>query len=202
MSNETKSMKSEVGIGFAGMACLAGPIVACAYKSDQVLSFAVADVNYIDKTNVIAASLYAARKAVQELVDRDVVSRIVMEGLFSLDRINIPCKSLLGASPQSHPLVVLAKKKAEEYLVKHYILDYQTRFPGWGFEHHQGKPTDEHKAMIRQRKSGTPVHRTTFAPLSRYLFTQSRKVDHGIHKTCVKKRSPQNRQAMSRHNTP
>ena len=182
-------IRSEVGIGFAGMACLAGPIEACAYQSDTVFTFSVANVEYIDTHNSMAASLFAARNAVKELIDGGTVSQIIMEGLFSLDRMPVPCKSLLGASVQSHPLVALAKQKAEEYLEQHYMVTYQTRFPGWGFEHHHGQPTESHKAMIRQRKSGTPVHRTTFAPLSRYLFTRSRKLDNGIHKTCQKGKS-------------
>lgn len=182
---------SEIGIGFAGMSCLAGPIVACACKPDGSVEFAVADINYIDRTNAVAASLYAARNAVQKLLmdSASKVKCISMEGLFCLDRMPVPCKSLLGAPAQSHPLVFSAKQKAEEYLDQHYMLDYCIRFPGWGFDCHKGQPTDAHKALIRQRKSGTSVHRTTFAPLSRYLFISSRKVDHGIHKTCVKSSS-------------
>lgn len=187
--NKITMSRSEVGIGFAGMACLAGPIVACAYQSDKVFAFSIADVKYIDAHNAMAASLFAARNAVKGMVDGGTVTRITMEGLFSLDRMPVPCKSLLGAPAQSHPLVALAKQKAEEYLEQNYMVTYQTQFPGWGFEHHHGQPTESHKALIRQRKSGTPVHRTTFSPLSRYLFTQSRKIDNGIHKTCQKGKS-------------
>lgn len=172
-----KYYMTEIGIGLAGLANLAGPIVACAFLDELHYAVAWADVDYIDKTNALAASLHAARKALHALGSTSA-QKIIIEGLFSLDKTTVPCRSLLGQSPYSHPLVGKAKQKAEEWL-QDQMQQYHQLYPEWKFDLHAGAPTEAHKALLRAKKQGTPVHRKTFAPLSRYLFTASQTLDQG-----------------------
>jgi len=58
--------------------------------------------------------------------------------------------------------------KAARLAFESYMHEVHCEFPDWGFDRHHGLPTAQHRNLILKRKKGTPYHRLTFQPLSRF----------------------------------
>ena len=160
-----------VGVAFAGSSALVGPIVACAFLDDTHWALAEASVREIDASHAFAAALLAGQRAWEKLGDK--TAPVVVAGFMGLD-VSVPCRT----DPR-HPQVLAAARQAAARFQE--IIDgYHARFPDWHFDQHRGEPTDAHKKLIRERKTGSPVHRRSFAPLSRYIFTDARRVDRAL----------------------
>ncbi len=174
------------GVDEAGRGPLAGPVVAAAVIlpqglklekiqdskkmsekarerafSDMVkrgLSFSVGVVShkYIDKNNILKASLEAMRRAVCGLGMRP--DFLLVDGIHPVP-INIPqkcvkkgdqnCKSISAAS-------VVAKVYRDRIM-----LAYHRMFPCYGFDKNKGYGTVSHKQALKDF-GPSPVHRTTF----------------------------------------
>jgi ribonuclease HII len=61
------------------------------------------------------------------------------------------CASIMAAS-------VVAKVARDAIM-----LEYAKMYPGWGFEHHKGYATKEHRAAI-DRIGASPIHRLSWSP--------------------------------------
>lgn len=124
------------------------------------------DVEDIDKTNILQASLLAMRRAVEAmsvvadlvLIDGNVAPPTACNVL-TVRKGDAKVAAIAAAS-------ILAKvaRDAEMRTLDHY-------FPGYGFSRHKGYPTPLH--LLTLRVFGvSPVHRKTFAPV-RQLLTSS-----------------------------
>lgn len=181
------------GVDEAGRGPLAGPVVAAAVILDparpivgladskqlsparrealavlireRALDWAVglADVEEIDRLNILQASLLAMRRAVQKL--RPAPQLALVDG----NRAPwLPCavRTIVGGDasvPAISAASILAKVHRDRIMV---ALD--ERYPGYGFARHKGYPTVEHLAAL-ERVGVTPLHRTSFAPVRRCL---------------------------------
>lgn len=127
-------------------------------RSAQV-GVAVADVDRIDRDNILNATLWAMREAVAQLsieprlvlVDGNRAPRLKMETR-TIVKGDAKCVSIAAAS-------IIAKVTRDRLMMAK-----ARDFPGYGFERHKGYGTPEHQAAI-DKLGVCPLHRRSFKPV-------------------------------------
>jgi len=181
------------GIDEAGRGPLAGPVVAAAVILDparpidgltdskqlsaarraelevaireQALTWAVgrAEVEEIDRINILQASLLAMRRAVQGLSVKPVAALVDGNCCPPLD---IPVQAVVQGDllvPAISAASILAKQARDREMI-----ELDARFPGYGFAQHKGYATAAHLEAL-QRLGACPLHRSSYAPVRRVL---------------------------------
>ena len=181
------------GVDEAGRGPLAGPVVACAVildpaapigglddskklserqrllLADQVKAKALAwglgraEVEEIDRLNILQASLLAMRRAVEALELRPV--HVQVDGN-RCPVVACTVEAIVGGDsrvPAISAASILAKVARDEELKR---LDLQ--YPGYGLAKHKGYPTREHIEALG-RLGVSAIHRRTFGPVRRLL---------------------------------
>jgi ribonuclease HII len=181
------------GVDEAGRGPLAGPVLAAAVILDparpidgladskklgperrealfeqirrQALGWAIgrAEVDEIDRINILQASMLAMQRAVAGL--RPEPACALVDGnrapvLACTTRTVVGgdgCEACIGAAS------IVAKVLRDREMV---ALD--RLYPGYGLACHKGYPTRAHVDALR-RLGASPVHRRSFAPVARYL---------------------------------
>ncbi len=181
------------GIDEAGRGPIAGPVVAAAVILDpsrpiagladsktltarrrETLAVAIhaaalawalgrAEVEEIDRLNILQASLLAMRRAVAALALRPALA--LVDGNRCPD---LPClaHAVVGGDrrvPAIAAASILAKVARDAEMV---TLD--ARYPGYGLAVHKGYPTAAHRAALA-RLGPQPIHRHSFAPVRQAL---------------------------------
>lgn len=181
------------GVDEVGRGPLAGPVVAAAVILDparpivgladskalsearrEVLAVAIreralawalgrAEVEEIDRLNILQASLLAMRRAVEALdppADHALVDGnrcpllpCTVEAIVGGDRT----VAAIGAAS------ILAKVARD-----HELVELDARYPGYGLAGHKGYPTKAHVEALA-RLGVTPIHRRSFGPVRRLL---------------------------------
>ena len=181
------------GVDEAGMAPLAGPIVAgaCLLPRDyrprgiddskqldarerarlaedirrNALCWAVAraEVDEIDTLNVYRAGLLALMRAVRGLSRRP--DHVLVDAR-KLPELGIPHTPIIHGDALSLTIAaasILAKTSRDALMA-----ELDARHPGYGFARHKGYPTAEHFDALR-RLGACPVHRRSFQPVREAL---------------------------------
>lgn len=127
---------------------------------------AFASVEEIDRLNILQASLLAMKRAVDALA---VPAReICVDGLH-VPAVACPARALVEGDrlvPAISAASILAKVARDAEM-----LDWDARFPAYGFARHKGYGTAEHLAALREH-GPCPIHRTSFAPVRAALAQQ------------------------------
>jgi ribonuclease HII len=177
------------GVDEAGMAPLAGPVVAAAallpsgfrprglddskkldaptrerlareVKASAVAwAVGLAAVEEIDRLNIFHAGLLAMRRAVQAL---SVVPDLLLVDARRIPALPMQQRPLIHGDALSLSIAaasVLAKTHRDGLL---QLLDEE--YPGYGLAQHKGYPTPEHLAALR-RLGPSPIHRRSFEPV-------------------------------------
>ncbi|MBI3947969.1 MAG: ribonuclease HII [Armatimonadetes bacterium] len=181
------------GVDEAGRGPLAGPVVAAAvilafpcrvegirdskllspgqrerlfaaiHAGAVAVSIGAADVETIDRINILQASRLAMRQAVAGLgtpPDYLLVDAVTVPGVSCPQRAIVHgdrlCLSIAAAS-------VIAKVTRDRVLV-----DLDRRYPEYGFAAHKGYATRDHLARL-ERYGACPEHRRSFAPVRQVL---------------------------------
>lgn len=177
----------EAGCDEAGRGCLAGPVFAAAVilppdfsnsqlddskklnartrnmlrelVEEEALSFAVgiADVEEIEKINILNASILAMHRAVENLKPRPEF--LLVDGNRFKDFRGIPHSCIIkgdGIYASIAAASVLAKTYRDEYMEKLHGLH-----PIYGWNKNKGYPTREHRLAILEA-GATRHHRRTF----------------------------------------
>jgi ribonuclease HII len=180
------------GVDEAGRGPLAGPVVAAAvlYRDCSALwnacdskrlspsvreqrfariakemEFAVGacDGEEVDRLNILEASLQAMRRAVQRLGGKLTLALVdgkhdLGAGFWSRAIVRGDARvALIGAAS------IVAKVTRDRMMI-----EYDRLYPGYGFAHHFGYPTAEHRLRIRQL-GPCPIHRKTFRGVREFL---------------------------------
>ncbi|GIX22596.1 MAG: ribonuclease HII [Gammaproteobacteria bacterium] len=181
------------GVDEAGRGPLAGPVVAAAVVLDparpidgladsktlsprrraalaerirreaRAWALGWAEVEEIDRLNILQAALLAMRRAVAAL--QPAPSRVRVDGLHA-PPLDCPVETVVGGDasvPEIGAASILAKTARDAHMRA-----LAARYPGYGFERHKGYPTAEHLAALR-RLGASPVHRRSFAPVAAVL---------------------------------
>jgi ribonuclease HII len=185
-----------VGVDEVGRGPLAGPVVAAAVILDparpiaglddskrlsarvrerlavqvraQAVAWAVgrAEVDEIDRINILQASLLAMQRAVAALAV--LPARALVDG----NRAPIfacPGQAIVGGDaiePCISAASILAKVIRDREMI-----ELDQLYPGYGFARHKGYPTRAHLAALQQH-GVTPIHRRSFGPVRKILLEQ------------------------------
>jgi ribonuclease HII len=188
-----RGVERVAGVDEAGMAPLAGPVVAAAVilprdfrprgidDSKQIdaeerrrlaaeikaaaicWAVGVSSVEEIDSINIYHAGLLAMRRAVQGLAQPPQHLLIDARRLRDLA---IPQDGIVHGDALS--LTIAAASIIAKTTRDRMMADLDEVHPGFGFARHKGYPTAEHFAAIAER-GVCPVHRRSFAPVRHAL---------------------------------
>jgi ribonuclease HII len=177
------------GVDEAGMAPLAGPVVAAAVvlprefrprgidDSKQIdaaerarlaaeikaaavcWAVGVATVEEIDSINIYRAGLLAMRRAVEGLATRP--GHLLVDAR-RIPEISIPQHGIIHGDALS--LTIAAASIVAKTTRDALMTEQDAIHPGYGFCRHKGYPTAEHFAALRER-GACAIHRRSFAPI-------------------------------------
>ncbi|MEZ5817389.1 MAG: ribonuclease HII [Hyphomicrobiaceae bacterium] len=125
----------------------------------SVVGVGIADVDRIDRDNILNATMWAMSKAVAALeheprlalIDGNRAPRLPCETR-TIVKGDALCLSIAAAS-------IVAKVTRDRLMVQ-----LAKSWPDYGFERHKGYGTPEHKSALT-RFGATPVHRRSFRPV-------------------------------------
>jgi len=122
----------------------------------------VADIDEIDAVNILQATRRAMARA--------VVGLGMVPDLLLVDAVQVPCAlpqhALVKGDQRSASIAaasILAKVTRDRMMV-----EYERRYPGYGFARHKGYPTAAHRRALAER-GPSPIHRTTFRGVKELL---------------------------------
>lgn len=178
------------GVDEAGRGPLAGPVVAAAVILDPkrpiegltdskaltararerldaqirtealAWAIAVAEVEEIDRINILQASLRAMQRAVLGLGLQP--DQVLVDGNQKPPLKGVRLRCVVGGDalePAISAASILAKVDRDRRMLK-----LHRRYPDYGFDRHKGYPTPAHREAL-VRLGPTPAHRRSFAPL-------------------------------------
>jgi ribonuclease HII len=181
------------GVDEAGMAPLAGPVVAAAvilprqYKlrgidDSKVLdaetrermavelkreavawAVGVAEVEEIDRLNIYHAGLLALRRA---LLGLSISPSFVLVDARRIPECPIPQRGIVHGDALS--LTIAAASIIAKTTRDAHMAELDATYPGYGFAAHKGYPTPQHEAALRSL-GACPIHRRSFAPVRQAL---------------------------------
>ncbi len=188
-----RGVRLVAGADEAGMAPLAGPVVAgaCVLPRDyrprgiddskkldpaerdrlardirrHAVCWAVAraEVEEIDRLNVYWAGILALERAVRALLPRP---EHVLVDARTLRGLDLPQRGIVHGDALSLTIAaasILAKTARDALMA-----ELDARHPGYGLARHKGYPTPEHLQALRER-GPCPIHRRSFAPVREVL---------------------------------
>lgn len=118
-----------------------------------------AEVDEIDRLNILQASLLAMQRAVAGLPCAP--SEVLVDGLHC-PPLSVPARAIVrgdASIAQIGAASILAKTARDEDMLALHRL-----YPQYGFDRHKGYPTPEHIAALREFGVSS-VHRISFAPV-------------------------------------
>ncbi|MCG6872146.1 MAG: ribonuclease HII [Gammaproteobacteria bacterium] len=184
------------GVDEAGRGPLAGPVLAAAVMlpadhglvglrdskrlsprqrdrlASEIRSRAVcwavgrAEVEEIDRLNILRATLNAMRRAVEGLPVAP--GWVVVDGPFRPTLV-VPCQALVRGDdlvPEISAASILAKVERDSEMC-----GLGERYPVYGFEQHKGYATRAHLEALA-RYGASPAHRRSFAPVRAAMATE------------------------------
>lgn len=179
------------GVDEAGRGPLAGPVFAAAVILDDLVpiaglndskklsakrrerlydeirakalccSVAMANVEEIDRLNILQATLLAMQRAVKGL--RLKPAKVLVDGN-RLPTLDVLAEAVVGGDALVKSISaasILAKVSRDRWAD-----ELHQRHPQYGFDRHKGYGTAEHMAAL-QRHGALPEHRRSFAPVAR-----------------------------------
>lgn len=181
------------GVDEAGRGPLAGPVIAAAVILDprrpieglrdskrlsalqrdtlfeqirtRALAWAVgrADVEEIDRLNILQATMLAMRRAVEAL--QPSAGHALIDGNRCPE---LPCSSEAIIKGDSKVPAISAASILAKVTRDREMLALDSRYPGYGLAQHKGYPSKAHIEAL-QRLGVTPVHRRSYAPVRRII---------------------------------
>ncbi len=183
-----KGYKAIAGIDEAGRGPLAGPVVAACCILDpakpvyglddskklsekkrealfpvikeNALAYAVVavDAGTIDEINILEATKQAMRECVRQISDSIVPDLLLIDAV-KLEGVDQEVVPIIKGDAKSNSIAaasILAKVTRD-----HIMVEYDEKYPGYGFAKHKGYGTKDHYAAIREHGM-SPIHRRSF----------------------------------------
>ena len=133
------------------------------------VSVGIGSVELIDERNILQATKYAMRSAMQELSPPP--HALLLDALL-LPGIPLPQRSIIKGDARC--LSIAAASIIAKVTRDRLMLQLHEEYPVYGFDRHKGYGTEAHLAALQQY-GVTPHHRRSFAPVREIvagLFTQ------------------------------
>ncbi len=118
-----------------------------------------AEVEEIDRLNILHATLLAMQRAVEGLA---VTPRLALIDGNRCPKLAVPCAPVVKGDsrvPAIAAASILAKVSRDREMQA-----LERQYPGYGIAGHKGYPTTEHLRALQQL-GATPIHRRSFAPV-------------------------------------
>ena len=178
------------GVDEAGRGPLAGPVVAaCAviplgypfyYLNDskkmsekrreslfedlqkEAIAFGIGIVSpeRIDEINILQATYEAMREALKDMEKRfSLIPNILLNDAVTIPGISIPQKAIVHGDANS--LSIAAASVLAKVTRDHIMLEYDEKYPEYGFKQHKGYGTKVHREAILTH-GPCPIHRRSF----------------------------------------
>lgn len=125
-----------------------------------------AEVEEIDRLNILHATMLAMQRAVEGL---SVVPKLALIDGNRCPKLTVPSAPVVGGDAQVPAIAaasILAKVSRDREMVELDLL-----YPGYGMAGHKGYPTLVHLEALK-RLGATPIHRRSFAPVRVALQNQ------------------------------
>lgn len=126
---------------------------------DLLYSIAIVDAATIDRINILQATHCAMKEALAQLQPQP--QQVLVDGR-PVKSMTLPQTALVKGDSRSYSIAaasVLAKVTRDRMM-----LEYEVKFPGYGFAVHKGYGVPQHLAAI-EKLGPCPIHRMSFAPL-------------------------------------
>lgn len=183
----------QAGVDEAGRGPLAGPVIAAAVILDpenpidglrdskqltqrrreilyeeitcKALAWSTgrADVEEIDRINILQATLQAMRRAVEQLVP--AATHVLVDGN-QCPSLDCPVEAIVKGD--SKVVAISAASIIAKVTRDREMIEMDRLYPGYGLAGHKGYPSPAHLEAL-QRLGVTPVHRRSYAPVRRLL---------------------------------
>ena len=125
-------------------------------SSAMAYGIAFADVEEIERLNILHATFLAMNRAIAQLSVRPELALI--DGNRDSD-IEVPSRCIVKGDSRCADIAaasILAKVTRDRYMIK-----MAEQYPQYGFEQHKGYGTKQHYAALREY-GATPIHRMSF----------------------------------------
>jgi ribonuclease HII len=119
----------------------------------------IADLDRIDRDNILGATLWAMAEAVAALKSKP---RLVLIDGNKAPRISIETRTIVKGDAKC--LSIAAASIIAKVTRDRIMMALAKDFPGYGFERHKGYGTPEHQAAI-QKLGVCAIHRRSFKPV-------------------------------------
>lgn len=128
---------------------------------ERALSWAIAraEVEEIDRINILQASLLAMRRAVESL--QCTPAEVLVDGSHC-PKLQIPVRAIVkgdSSVPEISAASILAKTARDADMMAMH-----QQFPQYGFDRHKGYPTAQHMDALR-KYGASIIHRVSFSPV-------------------------------------
>ena len=132
---------------------------------EQALAWSIAraEVEEIDRINILQASLLAMQRAVQALTPGAELALIDGNRCPSL-----PCPAQAVVKGDSRVAAISAASIIAQVARDREMVVLDREYPGYGFARHKGYPSPLHLQAL-QALGVTPIHRRSYAPVRRVL---------------------------------
>ncbi len=127
-------------------------------------SIARAEIEEIDKINILQASLLAMKRAVESLSTLPTLALI--DGN-KLPDLAMEMEAIVKGD--SKEACISAASIIAKVARDNEMIEMDKLYPGYGFAKHKGYPTKQHREAI-QNLGITPIHRRSYAPVQKLLF--------------------------------
>lgn len=133
--------------------------------SEKALAWCIAraEVEEIDRLNILHATMLAMQRAVEGL---SVTPRLALIDGNRCPKLAVPCAPVVKGDSQVPAIAaasILAKVSRDREMV-----ELDRVYPGYGMAGHKGYPTAVHLEAL-SRLGPTPIHRRSFAPVRELL---------------------------------
>jgi ribonuclease HII len=132
---------------------------ALAARPEAVWALELVDAETIDRLNILQATHRAMNLALARLTAAP--QHVLVDGL-RVKSMVFPQTALVGGDALSYSIAaasVIAKVARDRLM-----LEYDARYPEYGFAENKGYGTPKHLAALR-RHGPSPIHRRSFAPI-------------------------------------
>ncbi len=120
-------------------------------------------VELIDRCNILQATKYAMRTALDQLI---VAPQALLLDALLLRDVSLPQRSLIKGDARC--LSIAAASIIAKVTRDRLMLTLHEQYPDYGFDQHKGYGTPAHLQALR-RHGVTPLHRQSFAPVRELL---------------------------------
>lgn len=133
-------------------------------SEDVHIGIGLADVEEIDRLNILRATMLAMKRAVDDLPRSPELALVDGNRMPDLGAIVAECVIKGDGKSLSIAAASIAAKVTRDQIMKGLAEAY----PGYGWERNAGYGTAEHQAAL-QRLGVTPAHRKSYAPIRKIL---------------------------------